>query len=634
MSKINTITLSNFKFFGKEETININGKHLLLYGENGSGKSSIFWGLYTLLEASMKKSTDIAKYFKPYQSSSESLVNIHAPQMSCVKTHTEHSNSYIQINTTDNVTYTLSLLNNAICGNLPVQESRKATDFINYQSIFKFQDFRNSESPNLYEVFECSILPYVNFGQFQFKGQTLSNAAAIWSTYKKGPGTTTNKKGDTILVYKNSQDYTDFLKLETHFNNEFGKLIDFINGDENANNNLRKLGYNFKFELRYNPPAHKKKDKIYEWTPFSVELVITEYNGIHIQIDRPHTFLNEAKMSALAIAIRLSIIDYRINAAVPDALKVLVLDDLMISLDMGNRDALMDLLLKDYSDKYQMLFFTHDRMLFEFVNYKIKQHKQNVNWLRKELYVGEDNITKQEYPVLLDSDTDISRAMKYYKNFDYPAAANYLRKAVESLVKDIFPPKLLLLDNGLAHDKLRNILECSVAFFKRIPNFDVNDLLLLIRNLNTLLNPLSHRTSEITIYKTELKEVFEIIDRLRLQIESMHIKEILPRMSMVYLYFKEDEQTTQKYQIELQEEMYTYLMGGNEKICQPNAKSLCSCTITSGTEGEFKKNERYKGTLEEICKRVHYFKGQRYSGNYLELYKDSQDTKLINIVRS
>ncbi len=105
MSKINTITLSNFKFFGKEEIINIDGKHLLLYGENGSGKSSLFWGIYTLLEASMKKSTDIAKYFKPYQNSSESLVNIHASQMSCVRTHTEHSNSYIQINTTDNVTY-------------------------------------------------------------------------------------------------------------------------------------------------------------------------------------------------------------------------------------------------------------------------------------------------------------------------------------------------------------------------------------------------------------------------------------------------------------------------------------------------------------------------------------------------
>lgn len=48
MSKINKLTLSNFKFFGKEETIELNGNHLLLYGENGSGKSSIYWALYTL----------------------------------------------------------------------------------------------------------------------------------------------------------------------------------------------------------------------------------------------------------------------------------------------------------------------------------------------------------------------------------------------------------------------------------------------------------------------------------------------------------------------------------------------------------------------------------------------------------
>lgn len=55
MSKISQILLSNFKFFNKEEVIDINNNHLLLYGENGSGKSSLFWGIYTLLEASFKQ---------------------------------------------------------------------------------------------------------------------------------------------------------------------------------------------------------------------------------------------------------------------------------------------------------------------------------------------------------------------------------------------------------------------------------------------------------------------------------------------------------------------------------------------------------------------------------------------------
>lgn len=630
MSKISTITLSNFKFFGKEEVINIGGKHLLLYGENGSGKSSLFWGIYTLLEASFKQSIETDKYFQPFGTNEESLVNIYATKQTCPITNKEHCNSCIKIKTDNNTDYVLSLLDSTICGNANAQESRKATDFINYQSIFKFQDFKNSEKPDLYEVFNYSVLPYITFPSFPIKGKNLTNAGSMWKEYKEGPGTTLNYKGDTIQVYKNSPEYANFVKFEKHFNEHFIKLVEFINS--HASDYVKKLGYDINFELKYTKPLHIKKDKNYEWTPFRIDLIITSYNNQAVQIKKPQSFLNEAKMSAIAVAIRLAIIDQRIGSAVPAALKVLVLDDLMISLDMSNRDKLMDLLLDDFANRYQILFFTHDRMLFDFVNYKIKQHKQNTEWLRKEMYVGEDDITKREYPVLLDSETDISRAMKHYKNFDFPASANYLRKAVEALVKDTFPPKFLLQDSGLPHDKLRSILDFSVKFFRKIPKFDISKLLLLIRNLDILLNPLSHKISETTVYKTELKEVFVIINSLKTQIGAMCIKEILPRKSKVYLYFKENAQTTQKYEIELQEEMYTYEMNANKNIYQPNARSLRSCTITNGIEGEFNKNERYKGTLEDICKKVHSFKRQMYNNNYLELYKNSQDTKLINIL--
>lgn len=633
MSKISTIKLSNFKFFSKEEeeVINIGGNHLLLYGENGCGKSSLFWGIYTLLEASFKLPVETDKYFQPFGTNEESLVNIYATKQTCPITNREHCDSYIKVKSDNNTEYVLSLLNSTICGNTNAQESRKATDFINYQSIFKFQDFKNSERPDLCEVFNYSVLPYITFPSFPIKGQILTNAASMWEEYKKGPGTTTNDKGDTIQVYKNSPEYANFEKFEKHFNEHFIKLVEFINS--HASDYVEKLGYNIKFELKYTSPSHVKKDKNYEWTPFRIDLIITSYNNQAVQIKKPQSFLNEAKMSAIAVAIRLAIIDQRIGSVVPNALKVLVLDDLMISLDMSNRDKLMDLLLDKFANRYQILFFTHDKMLFDFVDYKIKQHKQDVKWLRKEMYVGENDATKQEYPVLLNSETDISRAMRYYKNFDYPASANYLRKAAETIVNDTFPPKLLLQDGGLPHDKLRNILDCSVAFFRKIPDFDVTDLLQLIRNLNILLNPLSHKTSETTVYKRELKEVFAILDRLKLQIESMHIKEILPRKSKVYLYLKENEQTTQKYEIELQEEMYTYQIDSNEKIHQPDAKSLRSCTIINGTDGGFIKNEHYKGSLEDICKKVHDFKGQIYNNNYLELYKDPQDAnKLINIL--
>ncbi|MBK7039657.1 MAG: AAA family ATPase [Bacteroidetes bacterium] len=66
INKISKIHISNFKFFDKNRVIDLEGKdHLLLYGENGSGKSSIYWALYTLLDSSIKDNQgQIEKYFK------------------------------------------------------------------------------------------------------------------------------------------------------------------------------------------------------------------------------------------------------------------------------------------------------------------------------------------------------------------------------------------------------------------------------------------------------------------------------------------------------------------------------------------------------------------------------------------
>ena len=51
MSKIKTLHINNFKFFRNSKPLDLDSKHLLLYGENGNGKSSVYYGLYTLLEA-------------------------------------------------------------------------------------------------------------------------------------------------------------------------------------------------------------------------------------------------------------------------------------------------------------------------------------------------------------------------------------------------------------------------------------------------------------------------------------------------------------------------------------------------------------------------------------------------------
>jgi len=98
MKNIKSIHIKNFKFFADNEPIEINQKHLLLYGENGSGKSSIYWALHALLESANKNApTEIQKYFDTTKD--ESLVNIYA---------SDNSNSFVELVMQDDTKYKIS----------------------------------------------------------------------------------------------------------------------------------------------------------------------------------------------------------------------------------------------------------------------------------------------------------------------------------------------------------------------------------------------------------------------------------------------------------------------------------------------------------------------------------------------
>lgn len=64
--KIKNLTIKNFKAFYGEYTFDFcddkgNAKNILIYGENGSGKSSLYWALYHMFY-SFDKQQNIKKY--------------------------------------------------------------------------------------------------------------------------------------------------------------------------------------------------------------------------------------------------------------------------------------------------------------------------------------------------------------------------------------------------------------------------------------------------------------------------------------------------------------------------------------------------------------------------------------------
>lgn len=528
MSRIDTLQIHNFKFFNEQEPIKLDGKHLLLYGENGSGKSSIYWALYTLFEASLKNEReDIRKYFRDQTNHHQSLINIHANNIPAEGVNPEHYNSFINVKTTHDTSleYEVSLLNTDIIDNDVAKEINYASDFITYKVLYKFQDFWNGAPMNLADIFIGYILPYINFPAKDLirdgHNVDFTNASDMYEEIKKGPGTTTSNgkdKSRVIQVYKNSEENKKFNAFVKHFNDNLQDLIDFVN--VNAPIILKELGYDIDFELRLTNLYHNKKDVLFEFSDFKIEFVITSYLGKQITINRPQSFLNEAKITAIAVAIRLTILKKRINKEAGDILKFIVFDDIMISLDMNNRDKLIDYILNPlngYTRDYQILFLTHDKSFYDFVIHKINKWSSPTKWVFKEMYVGFDETNDIEEPVIIDGELSFySKAKKYYKVKDYTASAIYIRKGLEKIISERLPNELKFKTDG-KFISLQKMWEHLVERYNSLGKPLTKDIQESFSQTKLLvLNPQAHfQQIAAPLYKIELDKAFTLIDNIK-----------------------------------------------------------------------------------------------------------------------
>ncbi|MBE6284177.1 MAG: hypothetical protein E7098_07545 [Mediterranea massiliensis] len=635
MPAINRIHICGFKAFPNDFELQLEGKNLLMYGENGSGKSSIYYALHCMFQAPLKPDAG-KKYFDPASEQHlKNLNNLDADSKIWIDFDGRHPFIY----NIDKEGYQFTLLG----GKHPLPAQINGC-FVNHQFLFHFFNFRNSQRINLFPVFIKDILPFCKDD---------NTGVHIGEMYDEITAS---------IIKKGRHIHPDYISKIEYFNKAVKRVVEDINiyASDRYNESFKDdVDNELVIRLRYDSNFDKPEDDTNEyWLKYDNIIELVKENGeikerkssykklnepfIGLEISekmtdgnlrkivKPHTYFNEAKLTAIALSVRFALL----NIEKPADGRFLALDDMLISLDMSNRAKVVDFLLK-ISDKYKIYLFTHDRAFFEhfkeriyFAN-KSKGVAKEDGWLFKELYKDD---TPTNNPKDFNSESDIARARKHYQEFDYPAAANYLRKAVEAMVNEVFPPKLSKQNDGAKHERLRNVLEISFDFFSKIQGFDLADLSRLIANLNLLMNPLSHKSTETNVYKIELKEIFAIIERLGLQVQELCIEEVLPRKEKVYLYLEEDEHITQKYEIELQQELYKYIVAGTTKVWLPEAKSTRSCTITDGVEGEYNKNEHFKGSLEKICQDIHNHKRKEYADNYLELYKDKNGNILSNII--
>ncbi len=148
----------------------------------------------------------------------------------------------------------------------------------------------------------------------------------------------------------------------------------------------------------------------------------------------PQSFLNEGRQTALALALYLA---GRKVCAPPGntQLKLLVMDDLLISLDASHRRPVLDLILSEFKD-WQIVLLTHDRYWFQLAR---EQVKTTGAWKTIEIFERFDG-DGLLIPLVRLAENDLAEAtLKQAEAFladNYPhAAANYARSGCELILK-------------------------------------------------------------------------------------------------------------------------------------------------------------------------------------------------------
>lgn len=470
--RITEIELKNFRAFRGTYHIDLYkvGRNLLVYGENGSGKSSLYLALKFFLESGMdtadadNKGTNFETHQNIFiENAGHIKLSLRAHQRAKMDTY-EWSQDVKE--TSDDL----------------IIEASKAKGFLDYKDLLETHYLHREN--NVVNVFDLLVkVLLANTASRQTDRSLVDDWASIQSPFPR--------RGATTQI-------TALERRVENFNDELASRLEIL--QTKASEILRKFGYNVALDLNFQGITYNSNNKTLD----NQEILLT-VKFFDRDIPGHHRFLNEAKLSAIAIAIYFSSILLQPTSA----LKILALDDVLIGLDMSNRLPILDILDEYFSD-YQIFLTTYDKVWYEIVK---QRTSHSGKWKAIEFYFRQTD--EYEIPVYVEDTAYLDKAREYLDANDYKACAIYLRTAFEVMIEDFCDAKRLRVRYRRDRDKLN-----SQDFWDAIKVENGGSGFLdppLIRDIelyrSRILNPLSH-TIIANIPKKEIEDAVEAVERL------------------------------------------------------------------------------------------------------------------------
>lgn len=502
MSKrIYKIEIENFKVFRTHFTLEIpNGNNVLLYGENGSGKSSMYKAFDYFFRKSVNE--EIAFSHNIHSESEKGIIRLYFDEESPILDENGNSES-VEINTAS--------ADNKSTFKSYVSDASRARGFLDYTKLLKVY-LSDNQTNNLFPLFLDLYRDYTP--ETMPQGGTIGHH---FNYINNSLSTCYNRKQ---RKYKEAA--SSLIKFDERFKYVLKKTFD------KANELLSKYFEHFGIKVDYELSPFKipTKCKIRDIKIEGSLKLKVEKSGK--SISNYKEVLNEARLSAFASCLYLASIK-----TMPKQLdyKILFLDDIFIGLDMGNRLPILRMIKNEFSD-FQIFLTSYDRSWYEMAKILLGN-----GWLCGELYGIKQKLKSGHivyYPTFVVGDSDFDKGRRYLHNTeypDYPAAANYFRKYIEKIIPEGFGflVKYTKELDPIQSYKLNEILNRALKWCKYLSDIDggTDNLRRLLTEIKAflpvLLHPLSHYTPHVLPYKGELAEIESLIHSLEKELKKLNL---------------------------------------------------------------------------------------------------------------
>lgn len=482
--KVQAIEITNYKAFLGKYTINVDGKNLFIYGENGSGKSSLYYALKDFFQASIEEINldELENIFVKEDKKGKTAIRV------TFKPDGQGNNRK------KNYQFTKTANDSRIAGDTSIRDANKLKSFLTYKHLLSIHHLNKDDEINLFDLLVKGVLKHFRY--------SLTNGKELGDLWQEVETAIAKSTGREFPITQKKTEVNNAIKA---FNNAFGELFKEESPEyilKHVKPIIDSFNHNIELRLRF-PQARPNKD----YTVITGSQVSIDLTYAGKKITNPHLFLNEARLSAIAISIYLGMIKRHIQG-IP--CKILFLDDIFIGLDIANRLPLLTILETEFPD-YQIFITTYDKPWFEYAKSFLKHE---AGWKTMEFYAQQ---TKDgfEIPCIFDNSDLLSKARQHLNNSDYKAAAVYTRSEFEKVIRNYCREK-----------------KKKLVFKMRLKDYTTEDFWMEIKDdiqpatkaaieqyRDLVLNAFSHYNTERYEIRTELEAAIQAVNGLKMELQ-------------------------------------------------------------------------------------------------------------------